>query len=276
MTENYLYSYFRKVRKKIEKQIDVIRKKYDENAIHKLRVNIKKLRALFRFLEQNVAENQVDAKALLKEIKSLFKAAGAIRDVQVQQNLLSFYNDKMNKKHKEFALYLDRKGQSAKENFARTLNKFDMKSMDKKQDVLKDVLENIDKERIEKAKLNFVDERYNRIHGLLQEEKDDDKIHKIRIALKEANYILAILKKYKSVTPQAKTALKKLKKIGETLGNWHDRVVFLEYFERFAKEHPDIAASKKYVKLRKQIEADKAKLFENIESKLVKYMQCIS
>lgn len=80
--ENYRSKQVREANRKLR----IILKSPDESAVHDFRVGIKRLTALYGFLNQ-VDEN-LAAKKLLKPYRALFKSLGSIRDAQIAIGLI--------------------------------------------------------------------------------------------------------------------------------------------------------------------------------------------
>lgn len=83
-----LNKYLKKRNKNIEKLLSTPRLKCTPEIFHYLRVEIKKLRTLFSLLKSSV---KYDQKKKEKPFRKVFKQAGIVREIQVEQEMLQRY-----------------------------------------------------------------------------------------------------------------------------------------------------------------------------------------
>ena len=67
-----------------------IRKGHEEEAIHQLRVSLKKINAVFR-LAAFVAPQSFKARLSFEPLKEIFSLSGAVRDLQIAHQVLCQY-----------------------------------------------------------------------------------------------------------------------------------------------------------------------------------------
>ena len=83
---NCLDKYRSKLVKEINKDLRIILRKPEEDPIHDFRVGMKKLTALYYFLNEINAD--IKAKKILKPYRLLFKSIGNIRDAHIAMHLI--------------------------------------------------------------------------------------------------------------------------------------------------------------------------------------------
>ncbi len=81
-TLNPGFGYLKKIRKNIISLLKKSPVKFDDEDYHKLRVEIKKLKALAGFIE--FSNKKFSKKKTLKPFKKVYKQAGKIRELQLE------------------------------------------------------------------------------------------------------------------------------------------------------------------------------------------------
>lgn len=197
---------------------------YDMEDIHQLRVNMKKLRAYFRFLE--FATNKVfrykDSNKLLRKS---FRLAGNIRERQINLELLKNYelSDKVYLQYEKFANLNDKK---EKEKLDKAIDALNMAEFEKIRHSFHSFFtkKNLN-EKVELSQ-NFIGLQIEKIRDILGHHEEAEKVHRIRIHLKTIKPLLFIL----SGVPESKFGevhYQSLKNTEDAIGAWHDRVVLI-------------------------------------------------
>ena len=83
---NCLDKYRSKLVREINRSLRIILEKSEEDPVHDFRVGVKRLRALYSFLNEINAD--VRAKEILKPCRLLFKSIGNIRDGHIAAHLI--------------------------------------------------------------------------------------------------------------------------------------------------------------------------------------------
>ena len=115
--------YYRSQQEKIERNYDLAVKFHDEDGIHDMRVEIKRLRAFFHLI-QGVNPN-FRTKPNLKKIQKLFKSAGTVRDIHVQLELVRKWMTKPDLELSEYYNFLKQKEVEVRQTFQASNKKFD-------------------------------------------------------------------------------------------------------------------------------------------------------
>src|SRR5258708_6187319 len=89
-TEKALKNYFARRRKAITSLLRKPARKIVAQNFHQLRIEIKKLNAFYALI--NYRSKEFKKKKTFKPLKQIFKQAGKVREIQLEQALLKKYN----------------------------------------------------------------------------------------------------------------------------------------------------------------------------------------
>lgn len=232
MFQNCLVRYFEYNYFNIRNQFYIAAKTYNPDAIHDLRVEIKQLRAYFQLIEW--INPSFSYKDNFRYIKKLFKSAGTVRDLQVQAELTSEWQTRLNVNLDDYSKLLEQREIAAKLDFARFCKRYKLKNLKSKRKNLEQALENIS---LGFAKIRANDRVQFQIREMItfghMAPKSDEPLHKIRALAKQARYTFNILEKCSLRTDFPKTITDELKNIHHALGEWHDHELALEFLDNF-------------------------------------------
>ncbi|OQY05335.1 MAG: hypothetical protein B6I20_01570 [Bacteroidetes bacterium 4572_117] len=195
----------------------------NRDAIHDMRVSIKRLRLLYRFLDF-ASEKQFYANKKGKLLVEVFKSAGPLRDVQIQLSILGKLKEDLNVDYPELNSFLNSKENSGIEKFKKKGSTFDLIQIkylfNFSEAIMKIIIEFTD---LQVTFDNYILNRLNIIKKTLKKPKQKIDFHRLRKRIKDLIYLYEIkntnLGKYKE-------PLDLLKLLGKTLGVWHDIEVF--------------------------------------------------
>ncbi len=260
----------------LQKQIKIIKdnlliatKNFDVDAIHDFRVGVKKVKALYLFAD-DLSNNSLNVKKKLSALRKLFKTTGNLRDIQVQIELLCKYKKKLNIELSDFNDYFHEKEKYFERKSDHAIKNFKLSELDKLQTKYDEYLSKQKEDKIFNKAFEIINKRYSNLIILSQHFSNIDDIHKLRIRLKEFIHIFASLNKDKKLFSKIPVAYIELKRIGEILGTWHDKIVFKEYIDDFMKKYTKKYKSKKdnYNKLLKKIIKDIDNDLSELDNKL--------
>lgn len=212
--------YFKKRYKKIVTLLGKQQESYEPKTFHKLRVEIKKLNALFDLLDccaKNFKRNKP-----FRPYQKIFKQAGRIREIQIERTILEehftenppieYYNYLLNLQQNEQKLFFD----IIEEFFWENHKKHNRKTAK--------LITKTNKEKVKK----YLDNQRITIKKLLQKNKLKKKqIHNLRRKLKVYRYNLGSLKFTKRHKKNFKTD-----NFSELLGKWHDYRVIIRNLKK--------------------------------------------
>ena len=106
---NPILNNWRKEQKVFDENLSLLRKKLDKEAIHDLRVAIKKLRAyldLYSQLKKVTDPVEAGQQGLLDKTEELFDTIGRQRDVEICLEVLTSFKEETNYSYPQLTLYL--------------------------------------------------------------------------------------------------------------------------------------------------------------------------
>ncbi len=272
-----LWTYYGNLQRIIEENYNLAVEYSDEDGIHDLRVAIKRMRAYFNLIEW--INPVFQAKQTLKPVRRLFRAAGKIRDIHVQQELMRKWAAELNLEMSEYYNYLKHCEMEERKRFWPSAKKFDLRILQDYWSMIKNTLTFISTEYIQYKS----EERFNsQIEELIKfREKDnfiEDDYHAIRILAKETRYTLEVLQTCfpaKDIWGKLNEALRR---VHQSLGRWHDDDVARQYLDNFlfmfkGKSFYDRSA---YTKYKRNLTYDKKKQLKEFEQRWMEFLAVMS
>lgn len=224
----------------------------EPEVVHQLRLCIKKLRAFNKLSAQLGLHQTEEYKQVALKLKDLFSLAGQIRDVQVQIQLLSEYEEQTNTSFTEFGKWL-------RSIEKKRISKLKSTSLTFLPQPVNNILnEENDKEISNDFNVNILLKADNLLNDLFTEAQRlatgniiDADLHRTRRVTKQLRYILNVVHYsfpdyvYKRIT------IADLREIESVVGNWHDKLIRRELLESFMKKFhkSDKPSRSKYQKL---------------------------
>lgn len=269
-----LWTYYGNLQRIVEENYNLAVRFADVEGVHDMRVGIKRLRAYFNLIEW--INPVFQAKQNLKPIRRLFKAAGKIRDIHVQQELMMRWATELNLEMSEYYNFLKQKETEERKRFTDfAKKKFDLKVFQSNWTLIQNVLSFISTEYIQYKS----EERFNaQIEGLIKfKEKEnfvEDDYHAIRILSKETRYTLEVLQACfppKNIWTQLNETLRK---VHQALGRWHDDDVSLLVLDGFLLSYAgkSFFDRNSYVKFKKSLADDKLKQMAEFEQRWLDFL----
>jgi CHAD domain-containing protein len=208
-----------------------------DDDIHKARVDLKKVFALFSFFEV-LGPGNFNKKKYSSVFKDIFIKAGKMRECQV--NILcveSFVQDYPGVLL--FINYLKSEQKKSAKGFISAVFQFDEKKLKEISNSIKKVCSEIKSDAIIERTVAYLIERTGKIESIMDKSGDPETIHTIRKELKKVGAILSLLQQVKPAEDQ-ENLLKLLNKTESLIGDWHDRIVLIDSFTRFFKANNQI------------------------------------
>ncbi len=233
MNLNLLNRYLYYQRKTFEKCYPKIQDVSDDEAIHDIRVSIKKIRTLLRLLDF-IYPGEWDIRARYKPYKKIFKRLGLIRDLQVQQKLASYLKHKTTGNIEGYQEYLRENERMARFNVNTWLHQYSMPDWHSLETDIHSCYFRTGKNQIILKANEYIDGKIKQAKKLTVQ-KDRISIHLIRRLLKEARYMMDMMSSVLGNKMDYKPLQNNIKPIENYLGEWHDRMVALDYIFQFEK-----------------------------------------
>lgn len=198
----------------------------EEEAIHKLRVCIKRLRANFALVEL-ASRNTYVAIHALGQLRPIFQSAGQIREAQINLSLARDCG-----KTPEYCTFLEKQIEKGHKKLAKSLKAFKQKKWRKNLAKARAAVNDMDEVEAQTALHNYLAEHRELVQDLNQNSISDKDLHKIRTVLKRF-YEVQRFYLTDMLNDDILTARDALKTLNESLGDWHDKVVFEASMARF-------------------------------------------
>ena len=220
---NCLEKYRSKLIRDINRELRLVYVQPEEDAVHDFRVGMKKLRALFYFL--NSIEPELDSKSLLKPYRVLYKSIGNIRDAHIAIKLIQSLEGIE-------AFELEAISSSLQSKIKQDYRRFQNISRSSARASV----------RMPTIKSTGISERSILAHkpvilsSLLQQILQSGEImtakrwHQKRILLKRYHHILDAFQ-FCPGHKQDESEIKQIRMLEQLLGDWHDRVITAELLQ---------------------------------------------
>ena len=199
-------------------------------AIHKMRTSIKRLRALFQLVEA-LTDGKFKAKEELKRGRKIFKSAGIIRELQVEEMLVYEYEEKLGLKFIDYSEYLIEKGQREIIRLKRGLPTQDDSLFDDEAFYM--AIKSMGQKEIQSKARAFIKQKSNALLKLNEKAKTTKRTHQNRTILKQIYYLHPILLELSGRQQILGMPPEEMSEKEQQIGNWHDRVNSLHYLHLF-------------------------------------------
>jgi CHAD domain-containing protein len=272
-----LWTYYGNLQRIIEENYNLAVKYSDEDGIHDMRVAIKRMRAYFNLIEW--INPVFQAKQTLKPIRRLFKAAGNVRDIHVQQELVRKWTSELDLEMSEYYNFLKQKEMEERKRFLPSAKKFDFGVFLKNWSLIKNSLAFISTEYIQyKAEERLSTQIEELVKFRTKENFIEDDHHAIRILSKETRYTLEVLQKCfpsKDLWTQLNEALRK---VHQALGRWHDDDVARQFLDNFLFIYSGnrFYNRSSYTKYKRNLTSDKKTQLREFEKRWAEFLALIN
>jgi len=232
-----IYEYYLHQLRNCESYIEQCKIHAEPELVHELRLSIKKLRA-FNLLADRLEMSGIDAnKQLIEGVKKMFNLAGQIRDTQVQIYLLASCKEQTGINFTLFLKWLLKREKRKIKQLCGSKYKSSI-DLDSGNTIngIANTIQLPEKTAIISSAHTLLDEMYLKTQKLATGSIGDENLHQIRKLFKQMRYIITFITgiypdfQYHRITPED------LKDIENTVGNWHDNLIRIEFIERFKKK----------------------------------------
>ena len=234
--QEHLLDYFQKQHHHLEHYLALCFDTPDDEVVHQLRVSIKRIRAIFLFTEQLAGSENFNASLHYKPLRGLFRMAGAIRDVQVQQKLVAEYAASLNL---PFNIYLQHLGGLEKSSISRFFMDIEQGKSPHNLHSIRHLIENtissITKDEIKTKTIQLLADQCGELRMSLDDIPGNSQLHRMRTIIKQMRYIMSVIRKSDPSASGFPISLASLTEAEVLLGKWHDRIVGIELLKDFRK-----------------------------------------
>ena len=215
-----LKTYFKTRKKALLSLLEKPRKKYTPETFHQLRVEIKKLNALFDLIDSS--SKKFRQKKMIRPFKTIFRQAGKVRDLQVEEAF--FRKHIQDDQLVNYRAKLKKQEAKKKERFFSLVNNQTIKRLKKKHNEVAPFLSKTNRKKVD---IYMLKKREKIENFLGQPNLAVDQLHELRKLLKLYYYNQMSL----SIEKQNQKIAKK-EQLTELLGKWNDGVVVVGHLEK--------------------------------------------
>lgn len=245
-----LKKYFKNRKNAINLLLEKPRGSYTSDTFHKLRVEIKKLSALFDLID--CCSEKFKRNKIFKPFKLLFQQAGKVRKLQIEEAMLKKYNT--DNLFKNFRNILQKLKLKERQDFFSIINGPFTLKLKEKYDEIEPFLT-----KIEEKKINiYMEKKRNKILELLiQQNLRTTKIHELRKQLKNYYY------NHRSLNMEP---LHKADALLDLLGKWHDCQILIRQLKKAMNNNIIITGEiNEFEKIKKNISSERKLLLNKIK-----------
>ena len=209
------YKYFDKRWEAMLAQLKTFSQNQDPEAIHHLRVEIKKIYALLTLIEK--CSGYIELSGHAEQVKKIFKEAGSIRDAQINLKLISGYghtNDEYDNRQNNLIKRREKK-------FCLAINTH-IKGIKKPYTIIRKSMSDIKNDCI----LQFYKKQIKKVEQAITDLTKEKQLHKCRKRIKKMLYIHSLLDS--ALKKKLEVNIDYLGKLEEAISKWHDSVVTLD------------------------------------------------
>ena len=236
--QKHLLDFLQKQHHQLEHYIALCFETPSSEAVHQMRVSIKRIRAILLFTEQIIGKENFDATTHYKPLRELFKMAGKIRDIQVQQKLVADYANTLNT---PFVLYLEHIDKLEKRSISRLFKAIKQDKIPRNfasiQNIIENTLSSILIEDIKARAFQLLANQRDDLRVMLVKIPNNKQLHQMRTIIKQMRYILGVIMKSDPSATTFPISLAALTEAEVLLGNWHDRIVGILLLNDFRKKN---------------------------------------
>ena len=234
----------------------------DEEAIHQMRVAIKRIKTIQK-LKKNISVSVEIPQYVNDAIKTAFRSAGKLRDLQIHMNLLHHFQKEIKTAFREFDEHLKNVATELNQLIDSTIHHIDFSGNDELPLLPDKGYEN----DIIKECIDFVERKIIKIHQLILLIQNEEKVHELRKQIKQLFFILQFLSEQIPDNLFYGYEMKPLKRLTDAIGNWNDLDFFGQRLERFIQQQQTGFAGKfpEYMILKYFTEHEKQKYLEDID-----------
>ena len=223
---NIVFPCWKKEQEVFNKNLAVLKQKPETNAVHDIRVAIKKLRAILR-LYVLLTEEQL-WKYPLRETEDLFTILGKQRDIEICMELLQAFEKETGKKYPELRRYLDETLNTAQQWVKNAVTAHKKRELSAVALMLKTESIPFTTEELRVKAIRIIASHLAGCSAYFKQP------HKLRQQLKEIYYWIKMAEEILAVRVDYE---KKLHQLLDEFGKWQDIQVFETRIRHFRKDH---------------------------------------
>ena len=231
MVEHFVKKYLQEQKASFFENYKMALKSQDVDAVHDMRVSVKRLSTTIRMLNFEEAGN-FRLKKCFKPVRFVYRNFGKIRDFQVLSGLLLEYQDKIGVDMNPLI-----KGCKQRTNFEINLlhtysKHFQYLALKRNFRLIEYHIKSKTIDGLKEKIILFADNQEEGIKKICDNSHKTPNLHNVRKKIKDIGYLMEMSE---GVLPGFASKLKYYKELGSLLGNWHDCIVLRTYLQKQVK-----------------------------------------
>ncbi len=236
MNPDLLSTYIRRLYNELQTLNDLAVKTADVEAVHDMRVQIKRLNCVYTFLDESKI-NGIKRLEYYEKLKAYFKIAGNLRDIQLHRSLLQEYKDQNGDLYQDYDKYITALEGDARDYFHRNRDSFPIREQKTISSSILNSVKKISPSELYKLSVVFISDRIRKIESYYLHYETEEYLHKTRQTIKELRYFLELFIECSDNTGTPIIKFEEIKQVEEILGGWNDKQVFCEDLKRYYKNY---------------------------------------
>ena len=220
----------------VAKEIDGVRKADDIEAIHDMRLSIKRIKVVAKLADQ-LSDNTFNAKVTLATLNKFFKTSGRLRDIQVTKQLLI---DLQNAHLAPVIESFSSREKKQRNKYEQALSTFNKETLGDIELRLVERLKGLTAKAAMAGALLLLSDYLHDIRELFYSSSREKRLHEVRTRLKDINYLNNIFDEQIGIETQLNISAERLRELGELAGSWHDHLNLEMKLGKFIHKHPNI------------------------------------
>ena len=238
-----------------DENFKIVLDSFGVEAIHKMRTSTKRLRALFELIKF-ISKNKFKSKKQLKKIRSLFKHAGRIREIQIEKMNLSGYESTLDLHFPEYQEYLKQCEYREIARFLKSIPEFSERNKIINDSYVINTIVSSSEKKLSVRVNKFLNWKIKQLNRLNSKHVSNVRIHRTRTILKQVYYLYDILSQIKNEPEIFNMTNERMREIEQMIGNWHDLINSTYFINNFFQTKNGIKSAD-YKKLKHQIIKDR-------------------
>ncbi len=214
------------------KCLKAVRSDPGKQPIHRLRVEIKKMRALF-YLFEKLFPSEFERKKMIGPVRKIFKLGGKIRELQVNVYCLKQYRPSA-RLLSAYASFVKKQEQKHRVRLRKAISKFEPGALKRTQDLVRICCAGLTEPLLKRAGVALIRSELKAVEKLLSGRTPAPAMHQIRIHLKRVGPVILLLQEMEP-NKQLGDLQELIRTTGILIGNWHDEVVLLDSLLEFSR-----------------------------------------
>lgn len=244
MPKRLLVAHLSSLVEKLDTDYKLSSRHFGREAIHEMRVDIKRLRACLLLVDTILAQNR--SEEILPRLKRLFKRAGNVRHYQLEMEITRRHMEDSGLKLDWYYNLLKAEELRHRRRFADLCDDFDLSFVGRGVRKIGRTFDPIANDDTALLIRQHFEQLLRNLQAITLDSKSESAhFHAVRILSKQTRYVLEVLRKFRAGDNHLESLDKHLLGLHQALGAWHDfdvAVIDLECFHSSIPDHSEICS----------------------------------